>query len=806
MPAQSLRRRVQAVAVAAVVSVGAVGAVAVAPAADAASPAVVVAEVYGGGGNSGATYTNDYVELFNRSDTAVDVTGWTVGYFSASGSSGGTATLTGSVAARSAYLVQLAAGAGGTTPLPQPDATGSLSLSSSSGRIDLLDAAATPALVDRVGYGSATVAEGAPAPTLSNTTAATRRFPCADTDDNAADFAAAAPGPESSATTDPSCTQAPPVDDPETIEQVQAVGHLSPLAGRPVNDVEGVVTAVGRNGFWLQSTAPDDDAATSAGIFVFTSAAPRVSVGDQAQVDGVVQEFRPGGSSSANLATTEITGPTSTVLSSGNPLPAPVVIGVDRVAPQQTIEAGDPGDVEASSTAYRPVTDAIDFYESLEGMRVAVRDAQVVGPTSDFGELPVVPGQAVDALRSPRGGVVYAGYDRPNAMRVQLDDALLPIGAMPAADVGDRLAGDSVGVLDYSFGNFKLELTGAPTLVRGDIKREVATRTHADEISLATFNVENLSPADDPSKFARLAAQVVGNLRAPDVLALEEVQDDNGPVNDALVDSSATVSRLTAAITAAGGPSYQARWVDPVDDADGGQPGGNIRQVFLYRTDRGVGFVDRPGGTATTATAVEGSGAATRLSVSPGRIDPASAAWTSSRKPLVGEFTWAGRTLFLIANHFASKGGDQPLFGRFQQPERSSEVQRHQQAQEVREFVDQLQAADPTARVAVLGDVNDFEFSRTTSILVGGTGPTALVDLPRTVQPDRRYTYVFEGNSQVLDHILLSKSLAYVDRDGGGPLPRQRSFVYDIVHTNAEFADQVSDHDPQTVRLRASAR
>ena len=146
----------------------------------------------------------------------------------------------------------------------------------------------------------------------------------------------------------------------------------------------------------------------------------------------------------------------------------------------------------------------------------------------------------------------------------------------------------------------------------------------------------------------------------------------------------------------------------------------------------------------------------------------------------------------MVANHFTSKGGDQPVNGRFQPPTRSSEVQRHQQARLVNAFAGQLLAANRFAEVIVLGDVNDFEFSVTADLLVaGGT----LVDLPRTLPATERYTYVFEGNSQVLDHILLSPVLAL----GVGPL---RRYDYDVVHTNSEYADQVSDHDPQVVRLR----
>ena len=96
--------------------------------------------------------------------------------------------------------------------------------------------------------------------------------------------------------------------------------------------------------------------------------------------------------------------------------------------------------------------------------------------------------------------------------------------------------------------------------------------------------------------------------------------------------------------------------------------------MFLFRTDRGLAFVDRPGGDSTTADARRPApGGSTQLLFSPGRIDPADAGVERrSRKPLAGEFTYHGHHLFVIANHFNSKGGDDPLFGRFQPPVRSS--------------------------------------------------------------------------------------------------------------------------------------
>jgi predicted extracellular nuclease len=208
--------------------------------------------------------------------------------------------------------------------------------------------------------------------------------------------------------------------------------------------------------------------------------------------------------------------------------------------------------------------------------------------------------------------------------------------------------------------------------------------------------------------------------------------------------------------------------------------------AFLFRTDRGLSFVDRAGGDATTPVGVRRLHGQAELTLSPGLIDPTNAAWSTSRRPLAAEFRFWGREVIVIGNHFNSKGGDQPLMGRYQPPARASETQRHQQAQAVRGFVDQIRAADRNAAVVLLGDLNDFEFSPTADILVGDG---YLTDLPRTLPPAQRYSYVFEGNSQVLDHILVS-----------APLTRE-PYEYDVVHINSEFADQTSDHEPQVVRF-----
>jgi predicted extracellular nuclease len=574
---------------------------------------------------------------------------------------------------------------------------------------------------------------------------------------------------------------------PVEIDDIQGASHTSPLVGRLVSGVAGTVTARLGNGFYLQDPTPDADDATSDALFVFTSSAPTVVVGDELLVAGRVSEFRPGGAASTNLTTTEIVAPAISVLSSGNSLPAATVLGAGgRTPPTTVIEDDAAGSVETSGV-FDPEEDGIDFYESLEAMRVQVNSARVVGPRSQFGEIPVVgDGSATAGVDTVRGGVVI-GPDDFNPERIFLDDTILPT---PVVNVADGFTTPALGVLDYSFGNFKLNVTAPLTRVDGGLGREVTRLPTDHEIVVGTYNVENLDPGDGDA-FARHADLIVNHLRSPDLLAIEEIQDNDGPDQTDVTDASVTWSTLISAIQAAGGPASEFRQIDPVDDQDGGEPGGNIRVGFLFRTDRGLDFVDRPGGGSTTATTVIDHPSGLRLSSSPGRIDPQDPAWVATRKPLAGEFQMRGKKVFVIANHFSSKGGDQPLFGHFQPPSRPSEVARHAQAQSVNDFVDELLSADPRANVIVLGDINDFEFSQTVEILEGGVLTSLMGTLPKA----ERYSYVFEGNSQVLDQVLVSDNLL-----------GNFGIDYDPVHVNSEFVDQASDHDPQVARLDLRGR
>lgn len=769
---------------------------------------LVINEVYGGGGNSGATLTNDFIELENRGSTAIEVSGWSVQYHSKSASGSWQVTkLTGSIGAGARYLIAEAKGSGGTTPLPASDASGSIPMSATDGTVALVDGdaaltcadsvACAAASVDLVGFGAATIAEGSPATGASNTESV-QRSDAADSDDNANDFAAGAPTPgEANSTGGDDGGSTPPTEGTTRIHDIQGTSFVSPLNGQKVTNVPGVVTGVrasgSSRGFWMQDPHADTNPATSEGVFVYTGTAPSVTSGDSVLVTATVKDYYPLASgdspaSTSNLSITELQSPTVYTVSHGNALPEPIVLTPTTVPDPYAPDLGG-GNIE--STPITPTRSALDFYESVEGMRVQVDDARVVGPSDKYGEqyITTKPAQNV----TYRGGTYLPGENETPSGRLELVPA---DGSNPNVSVSDVFSGATVGAIDYSlYGGYLIAATQLGQVVSGALQPVVAKKAADSQLSVATYNVENLAPSDSADKYARLAGGVVTNLASPDVVALEEVQDNDGATDSGTVAADQTLAKLTGAIHAAGGPLYDWRQIDPVNDEDGGQPGGNIRVAFLFDPTR-VAFVDRGGDgvdRSTTATSVVKVHGKPDLTLSPGRIDPGSSAWEDSRKPLVGEFRFRGENVFVIGNHFDSKLGDQNADGRFQYPEQASAVQRQKQATEVHDFVASVLKADKKAKVVVAGDLNDYQFSPALSTLTGAaSGRPILRDLITTLPKNEQYTYVYDGISQVLDHILVTAGVGKPD--------------YQVVHVNSEFANQVSDHDPQEVAISAGSK
>jgi predicted extracellular nuclease len=568
------------------------------------------------------------------------------------------------------------------------------------------------------------------------------------------------------------------------ISDIQGASHQSPLVCHRVKDVPGIVTSLRSNGFFMQDPEPDSSSSTSEGIFVFANSSPIVKEGDYVLVDGVVQEFRY---AEDELSTTEIAAdenPTACCCMAARI--APTIIGIrGRMPPDRVIEDDASGRIDNQSySLFDPQSEGLDFYESLEGMLVQVDDPTIVGRIKASNALVVVGDNGTGAsIMSSRGGIVVREGDfNPERILIRFESRI------PDANVGDGIQGSIAGILSYRDASYRIEAGSAPRVMRRPLATEVARPSQPDELTIATFNVENLFPKS--SKLAHLATQIVDNLRSPDILALQEIQDNNGEREDAVVDADRTFEALKSSIASAGGPDYEFFDIDPRRGEDGGAANGsaNIRVGFLYRTDRGLSFPAIAGGDAVTPVNMISKTDGAHLSFNPGRIDPMNKSFENSRKPLAAEFMFRGHKILVIANHFISKIGDDPLTGSNQPPRPISEAQRHSQALVVHDFVSDILNTEPDANVIVLGDLNDLPFSRTLELLEGDLLYNVLERLPL----EDLYTINFLGNSEAFDHILISESLeaALVDTD--------------IVHVNSGLADQASDHDPVLIRISFS--
>jgi len=553
------------------------------------------------------------------------------------------------------------------------------------------------------------------------------------------------------------------------IYEIQGAGHTSPVAGQHVITT-GVVTAVdttGAKGFWIQDPNGDGNDATSDAIFIFTGVDPTVTVGQAVQVQGDVTEF--GGGDANNLTTTEIASPTVTVLNGGalSPLPAAVVLGAGGRAPPTTVIDDD------NNTTFDPTTDGLDFYETLEGMRVTIPDATAVAASNGNSTWVLANDGAGATGLNDRGGVTIAADDfNPERIQIFYDSGVAPIGAKPAAVLGDNL-GDVTGVVSYFGGNYEVLPTSIGSAGNGGpLPREItALDGDANHVTIAGYNVENLDPTDPQSKFDRLGQDIATNLGAPDIIGLVEVQDADGAGGGANLSGQATADKLIAAIVAAGGPTYL--YVEVIPDGPvGGEPGGNIRQGYLYNPSR--------------VTYVEGSAHLITDN------DPANGdAYGNSRKPLAADFQFNGETITVIDVHNTSRLGSEQLFGEHQPADNAGDQRRIDQTSPIKDYVEGRVAADPTAKVVVLGDFNAFQFETTLTQLESGG---ALTNLTNLLSPAERYSYIFEGNAQQIDHLLASPDLA-------------NGAQFDIVHLNTgqPSSAQATDHDAVVARLYVKA-
>ena len=555
--------------------------------------------------------------------------------------------------------------------------------------------------------------------------------------------------------TDGSATGTITNDDLTAIYTIQGASHTSSYAGEEVTTT-GVVTAIDSNGFYIQDPNGDGDRRTSDAIFISTGTAPTgIVVGSAVTVSGVVQEFvGAAGSLSITQIAAGVNGLSYVANGTGTVQPTSIGNGVgEYLAPTAQVD-------DDNFTSFDPETDAIDFYESMEGMLVTVRDAQAVSDTAS-GSTYVVANSGADATgMNDRGGITNSAGDfNPEALIIY-DDSTISGSYAPNHSVGDRL-GDVTGVVSYFGGEYELIVRDTVTVVQ-DVAATAETTglvqadTGANEhLTIASYNVENLDPGDG-ARITELAIDIVSNMGTPDIIGLIEVQDGN----DGTLSGQASAQALINQIVAQGGPTYVYVEVPPATEgSSGGEPGGNIRNGFLYNPDR----VDYVNGSAVAL------------------LDPA---FSGSRKPLSAQFEFNGEIITALSIHSTSRIGSDPYMGSTQPPANAGEGGRLAQSQAIEAYLDQLRLVDPNAHIVVSGDFNAFYFEQSVTLLEDG----GLNNLWSLLPEEERYSYVFGGNSQTLDHMLVSDTLT-------------TGAQFDGVHINSYMADQASDHDALLAQL-----
>jgi uncharacterized protein len=721
---------------------------------DAVASDVVISQVYGGGGNSGATLTHDFIELFNRGTSPVSLDGWSVQYQSAAGNLAWSVTpLSGSIAPGSYFLVQQAAGAGGTAALPDPDVTGSIAMAAQSGKVALLNTV-TPstgacptfiATADLVGYGGANCDEGAgPTAPLSNSTAALRkRGGCFDSNNNSIDFSITSPFPRNSASPARSCTFTS-----AAIHEIQGDQAVTPYNNLDVQTT-GIVTARKHNGFFIQ-TAGDEDSnpATSQGLFVFTSGTPAVAVGDAVTARGTAMEF-------FSLTQLESSLPGDvTVEASGNAVPAPITL----------------------TTAILNAAGAADQLERFEGMRMHADLLVAVAPTNEFGEtLTVLPGVA-RPMREP--GIEQSLPVPPDPSSGEVDCCIPIWDGNPERIMidSDGLAGSTrvevtshvsftgvTGPLDFAFGAYKV-LPETTPLTSSNIAASAVRLPGEGELTVASFNIENFNNGETQRRKAALAIRHV--LRSPDVIGHVEIAS--------LTALQALAAQVNADAAADGEfPGYEARLIPAPQ-------GGTQHLGLLVKTSR-VQIVSTTQEQADREFVDPVSGVPDELHDRPPLVLRANAL-LPDRAP---------RPFIVVVNHLRSFINIDLVAGTGVRVR----AKRTAQAEATAELLQSLQAGNPGVPVISIGDYNAYQFNDgytdPIAILKGAPTPDEQIVVdqsPDLVEPDfvnltdslpveQQYTFIFEGTPQALDHILVNTV--------GGAL----ASGYEIARNNADFPE-----------------
>ncbi|CDO71685.1 hypothetical protein BN946_scf184915.g29 [Trametes cinnabarina] len=604
-----------------------------------------------------------------------------------------------------------------------------------------------------------------------------------------------------------------------TVSDIQGPAYQSPLKGQTVSNLTGIVTAKSTTGFWIEGP-PSDDPRVSSGLSIFSetkSVLASVSVGDLISLSGTVAEFRSSGDPN-NLFVTELDSPHAISVLSTNNTVTPLVLGPSggrnaRSPPTEKLSALDTGPdgwlsvpnnqslVEAVNATLRPGEFGIDFWSSLEGRLVTVREPVALDFENDFGEFWVRGGDWEVTGKNGRGGLTITvgpeGVPDANP-EVVIIGSPLDGTKNPTVSLGKTFS-DITGIVAYQFGFYYiLPLTAPAVISTPDPTIPPATiKPSRDEctLTIGDYNVENMAPTT--AHLPAVANHIANFLNSPDIVFLQEIQDNSGEKDDGTVSANVTLSTLATAISAARGATnatYAFLEIAPENDEDGGAPGGNIRTAYLYNATK-IGLVPgSPAGGALDATEpVRGADGKVALTFNPGRIDPTNPAWDASRKPLVALWeTPHGHRFFTVNLHLTAKLDGSSTQGDARPPVNGGVEQRISQVATIATFIQSLLALDPHATVIVGGDCN--EYVQTRAVFAPFDGLLTELDGAAGVPPVERYTYLFDQNSEQLDHLFVSNAVV---RRGG--------LAVEHVHVNnwaPSLSARASDHDPSVARVK----
>jgi predicted extracellular nuclease len=595
------------------------------------------------------------------------------------------------------------------------------------------------------------------------------------------------------------------VEAPLAIPEIQGEAHFSPYRGKIVT-TQGVVTAVaeieeGGTELYIQTEEDDGNPLTSNAINVYLPGSRTdLAAGVRIEVTGTVYEVMTA-QGLTRTAIREVTG--LSILASGLALPDPVLIGPGGLQVPNAVVSSYRGNIN-QKPRLNPA-DGLDFWEALEGMRIRLVRPEVVGfrggkekydDSKRYLTLYVRPEGASPAeqLSASNGLLInpVANDFNPEVVRISASELAPNVRPEYVFNVGDKFSFDLEGILSFQTntfgdGEFAMFVTGSfsatSTLKSLDDRPKTSLTPDADHVTVATFNVENLSGILT-NRIKRMALAVSTNFGCPDVLNLAEIQDNNGIDFGEGSAADLTLGSIIENINCPGS-DYRYLNIDPIPNSDGGEPGGNIRVAMIYNAAR-VQF-ERIGnaGPLDETYVLQGG----RLNQNPGRLFPNDDAFKGTRKPLVAEFSFKGQKFFVIGVHLNSKLGDSSPWSIEQPVIFRSDFERSKLTGRINRFIADLMAQDPNMKIIVLGDFNAYWHEPSMKILAGDFMQN-LMTFGDLVPKNKWYTSNYDGNAAAIDHILVSKGLLGFEPE------------LDIVHLNSDYMDKISDHDALVARFR----